>query len=260
MDVQLASVPEAPGQARDAVAPLRDGSAIARLPTTTGRLRARHERGQARPGRADQRQRGRRRRRPRPRRDRGPRRGRRQAARHLPGEPGGYGLGIVDALTDRWGIGDGSTRVWFELRDTSTAELNHWPHGAAGASLHHRYSVLLGLILLLLAFQLAAAGRRRRAAGNRHAAGGHPDRRGHHGASPPLGGPPDGAACAVAVIGARGRRGRHERARRRLGPPHLLPADRPHAAGDRQRAAPAVPQRTAASRGRPCSGCSASTC
>ncbi|CAN5437207.1 hypothetical protein BH20ACT15_BH20ACT15_01210 [soil metagenome] len=38
-----------------------------------------------------------------------------------PGRPGGHGLGIVDALTDRWGVRDGSARVWFELAGSSSA-------------------------------------------------------------------------------------------------------------------------------------------
>jgi len=33
------------------------------------------------------------------------------------GERGGYGLPIVDAMSDRWGVYDGNTRVWFELVD-----------------------------------------------------------------------------------------------------------------------------------------------
>ncbi len=38
-----------------------------------------------------------------------------------PDRSGGYGLGIVDALTDSWGVRDGSARVWFELAGSSTA-------------------------------------------------------------------------------------------------------------------------------------------
>jgi two-component sensor histidine kinase len=34
-----------------------------------------------------------------------------------PGAHGGYGLRLVDALTTRWGVRDGSTAVWFELGD-----------------------------------------------------------------------------------------------------------------------------------------------
>lgn len=30
--------------------------------------------------------------------------------------PGGWGLHLVDALSDRWGTYEGSTHVWFELR------------------------------------------------------------------------------------------------------------------------------------------------
>jgi anti-sigma regulatory factor (Ser/Thr protein kinase) len=33
------------------------------------------------------------------------------------GSEGGYGLPIVDAMSDRWGVYDGNTRVWFELVD-----------------------------------------------------------------------------------------------------------------------------------------------
>jgi anti-sigma regulatory factor (Ser/Thr protein kinase) len=32
------------------------------------------------------------------------------------GEPGGWGLHLVEALTDRWGVYEGSTHVWFEIR------------------------------------------------------------------------------------------------------------------------------------------------
>ena len=31
------------------------------------------------------------------------------------GAQGGYGLPIVDAMSDSWGVHDGNTRVWFEL-------------------------------------------------------------------------------------------------------------------------------------------------
>jgi two-component sensor histidine kinase len=34
---------------------------------------------------------------------------------------GGFGLRIVDALCERWGVFRGSTHVWFELRDSATA-------------------------------------------------------------------------------------------------------------------------------------------
>jgi anti-sigma regulatory factor (Ser/Thr protein kinase) len=38
------------------------------------------------------------------------------AARDRPlGEPGGWGLHLVEALTDRWGVYEGSTHVWFEI-------------------------------------------------------------------------------------------------------------------------------------------------
>ncbi|HEY6761317.1 MAG TPA: ATP-binding protein [Baekduia sp.] len=30
-------------------------------------------------------------------------------------EPGGWGLHMVEALTDRWGVREGSTHVWFEI-------------------------------------------------------------------------------------------------------------------------------------------------
>jgi anti-sigma regulatory factor (Ser/Thr protein kinase) len=30
-------------------------------------------------------------------------------------EPGGWGLHLVEALTQRWGVFDGSTHVWFEI-------------------------------------------------------------------------------------------------------------------------------------------------
>lgn len=33
------------------------------------------------------------------------------------GSRGGYGLPIVDAMSDRWGVYDGNTTVWFELLD-----------------------------------------------------------------------------------------------------------------------------------------------
>lgn len=34
----------------------------------------------------------------------------------VPGAHGGWGLWIVDQLSDDWGVLDGSTRVWFRLR------------------------------------------------------------------------------------------------------------------------------------------------
>ena len=30
-------------------------------------------------------------------------------------EPGGWGLQLVERLADRWGVHEGSTRVWFEI-------------------------------------------------------------------------------------------------------------------------------------------------
>jgi anti-sigma regulatory factor (Ser/Thr protein kinase) len=33
------------------------------------------------------------------------------------GSDGGFGLPIVDAMSDRWGVEDGNARVWFELID-----------------------------------------------------------------------------------------------------------------------------------------------
>jgi signal transduction histidine kinase len=30
-------------------------------------------------------------------------------------DPGGWGLGVVDAMSDDWGMYEGSTHVWFEL-------------------------------------------------------------------------------------------------------------------------------------------------
>jgi anti-sigma regulatory factor (Ser/Thr protein kinase) len=122
MDVQLASVPEAPGQARDAVAPLlgRIGerthadlrlvvselvtNAVIHAPGQPIRVSVDvDEEGVVR-GEIQ---------------DRGA--GGVRLRTTTPGDPGGYGLGIVDALADDWGVGDGSTLVWFELRDTSTA-------------------------------------------------------------------------------------------------------------------------------------------
>jgi anti-sigma regulatory factor (Ser/Thr protein kinase) len=34
-------------------------------------------------------------------------------------EPGGWGLHLVDRLTDRWGVREGSTHVWFEIDRSS---------------------------------------------------------------------------------------------------------------------------------------------
>ncbi len=31
------------------------------------------------------------------------------------GEPGGWGLHLVESLADRWGVYEGSTHVWFEI-------------------------------------------------------------------------------------------------------------------------------------------------
>lgn len=31
-------------------------------------------------------------------------------------DPGGWGLGVVDAMSEDWGMYEGSTHVWFELR------------------------------------------------------------------------------------------------------------------------------------------------
>lgn len=122
MDLQLVSEPEAPGQARDAIAPLSgrvDERTLDDLRLVVSELVT-------------------------------------NAVLHAPGEPislrvdvdtdgvvrgevsdhgeggvrlrptslreaGGYGLGIVDALADRWGVRDGSSRVWFELAGTSSA-------------------------------------------------------------------------------------------------------------------------------------------
>jgi two-component sensor histidine kinase len=37
------------------------------------------------------------------------------AIREITDEGGGFGLRIVDALASRWGVYEGTTRVWFEL-------------------------------------------------------------------------------------------------------------------------------------------------
>jgi anti-sigma regulatory factor (Ser/Thr protein kinase) len=39
------------------------------------------------------------------------------AIRESADEGGGYGLRLVDRLAHRWGVHEGSTHVWFELRD-----------------------------------------------------------------------------------------------------------------------------------------------
>ncbi|QEC50036.1 ATP-binding protein [Baekduia soli] len=36
-------------------------------------------------------------------------------------EPGGWGLHLVEALSRRWGVREGSTHVWFELGDPDEA-------------------------------------------------------------------------------------------------------------------------------------------
>jgi anti-sigma regulatory factor (Ser/Thr protein kinase) len=36
--------------------------------------------------------------------------------------PGGWGLGIVEQVADRWGVREGSTHVWFELPARRSAE------------------------------------------------------------------------------------------------------------------------------------------
>ena len=42
------------------------------------------------------------------------------AIRDMTDEPdGGYGLRIVDTLTDRWAVYEGSTHVWFEMGSSS---------------------------------------------------------------------------------------------------------------------------------------------
>jgi two-component sensor histidine kinase len=37
------------------------------------------------------------------------------AMRDIDGIGGGFGLHIVDALVDQWGVYEGSTHVWFEM-------------------------------------------------------------------------------------------------------------------------------------------------
>jgi two-component sensor histidine kinase len=41
--------------------------------------------------------------------------GGRPARRPDPGPSGGWGLLLVEAAADRWGVADGSTSVWFEI-------------------------------------------------------------------------------------------------------------------------------------------------
>lgn len=38
-----------------------------------------------------------------------------RSVRRAPDRDGGWGLGIVEALSDRWGVFAGSTHVWFEI-------------------------------------------------------------------------------------------------------------------------------------------------
>jgi anti-sigma regulatory factor (Ser/Thr protein kinase) len=38
-----------------------------------------------------------------------------------PEDVGGRGLFVVDALTNRWGVDEGTTHVWFEIESQSTA-------------------------------------------------------------------------------------------------------------------------------------------
>jgi len=37
-------------------------------------------------------------------------------------EVGGWGLHLVEALADRWGVGDGGARVWFEIDAGATRD------------------------------------------------------------------------------------------------------------------------------------------
>lgn len=117
MDVQLAPGPAAPRHAREAVAPLRDEldarthddlrlivselvtNAVAHGPNHP--IRVRVEVGDDGVVRGEIEDEG-----------SGTTVGLR-AARS--GTAGGYGLGIVDALSDSWGVRGTSTRVWFEL-------------------------------------------------------------------------------------------------------------------------------------------------
>jgi anti-sigma regulatory factor (Ser/Thr protein kinase) len=38
------------------------------------------------------------------------------AIREIASDGGGFGLRLVDSLADRWGVYEGSTHVWFEMR------------------------------------------------------------------------------------------------------------------------------------------------
>lgn len=40
----------------------------------------------------------------------------RQDRRMVPSDEGGWGLHLVETLADDWGVHEGSTHVWFELR------------------------------------------------------------------------------------------------------------------------------------------------
>ena len=37
-----------------------------------------------------------------------------------PGAAGGWGLRLVEQLSDEWGVTEGSTRVWFRLQTSGT--------------------------------------------------------------------------------------------------------------------------------------------
>ncbi len=48
-------------------------------------------------------------------------------------DAGGWGLQLVDRLSDRWGVADGSTHVWFELSvDSDRASRRGQPAAQAG--------------------------------------------------------------------------------------------------------------------------------
>ena len=127
MDVQLASVPEAPGQARDAVAPLRgrigertlDDVRLVVSELVTNAVR--HAPGEPISVSVEV-------------DDDGVVRGEIEDSGEggvrlratSPGEPGGYGLGIVDALTDRWGVDEAHPRV-VRAQGYVLPGLNHWP-------------------------------------------------------------------------------------------------------------------------------------